>query len=104
MSDPQVEIAAVCAVHLDAGRLVVRREGERIVLNAHADDCVTFLDSAAVTGVIRPARTVAGVNRMTRWVICPADGQTHSLPPMGDHPPGVLVTRCGHLLPLGAPA
>lgn len=52
---------------------------------------------------IRPARTVAGVNRMTRWVICPADGQTHSLAPVGDHPLGVLVARCGRLLPLGMP-
>lgn len=103
MSDPQVKIEAVCAVHFDAGRLVVRSEGERIVLNAHADDCVTFLNSAAVTGVIRPARTVAGVNRMTRWVICPADGQTHSLAPVGDHPLRVLVARCGRLLPVGVP-
>jgi hypothetical protein len=35
-----VEIEAVCEVHQGSGRLVVRREGERIVL---------VLDSAAVT-------------------------------------------------------
>lgn len=40
---------------------------------------------------------------MTRWVICPADGQTHSLLPMGGHPPGVLLARCGRPLPLGVP-
>lgn len=48
VSDPRVEI--VCEVHHGAGHLVVRREGERIVLDAHADDCcVLVLDSAAVT-------------------------------------------------------
>lgn len=29
------------------------------------------------------------------------DGWTHSLLPVGDHLPGVLQTRCGHLLPMG---
>jgi hypothetical protein len=41
------------------------------------------------------------VNSATRWVICPTDGQTHSLLPVGDHSPGMLAARCGHLLPVG---
>jgi hypothetical protein len=41
------------------------------------------------------------VNGPTRWVICPTDGQTHSLLPASDHPSGVLAARCGHLLPVG---
>ena len=39
MSDPRVEIKAVCEIHQGSGRLVIRREGERIVLDARADDC-----------------------------------------------------------------
>jgi hypothetical protein len=50
MSDPQVEIEAVCQVHRGSGRLVVRRESVRIVLDAHADECcVIALEDAAVT-------------------------------------------------------
>ena len=50
MNCPRVEIEAVCQVHHGSGRLVVRREGKRIVLDAHADHCrVLVLDSAAVT-------------------------------------------------------
>src|SRR5438067_1595850 len=37
---------------------------------------------------------------VTRWVIYPVDGQTHSLAPVNDHPPGVLAARCGRLLPV----
>jgi hypothetical protein len=45
-----VEIDAVCEVHQDSGRLVVRREGERIVLDARADHCcVITLEGSAVT-------------------------------------------------------
>lgn len=39
----------------------------------------------------------------TRWVICPTDGRTHSLPSASDHPSKVLVARCGHQLPVGVP-
>jgi hypothetical protein len=35
----------------------------------------------------------------TRWAICPTDGRTHVLLPVGDHPLGMLQARCGHLLP-----
>lgn len=50
MTDPRVEIEAVCEVHHGSRRLVVRRKGERIVLATHADDCcMIVLDSAAVT-------------------------------------------------------
>lgn len=50
MNCPRVEIEAVWEVHHGSGRLVVRREGERIVLDAHADHCcVLVLDRAAVT-------------------------------------------------------
>ncbi|MCA1837144.1 MAG: hypothetical protein LC721_12815 [Actinobacteria bacterium] len=50
MSDPQVEIEAVCLVHRGSGCLVVRREGDQIVLDAHADECcVIALTDAAVT-------------------------------------------------------
>jgi len=34
-----------------------------------------------------------------QWAICPADGHTHVLRPVGDHPSGMLRTQCGHLLP-----
>jgi hypothetical protein len=50
VSDPQVEIEAVCEVHQGSGRLVMRREGDRIVLDARADHCcVIALQNAAVT-------------------------------------------------------
>jgi len=50
VSDLQMEIEAVCQVHQGAGRLIVRHEGERIVLDAHADDCcVITLENTAVT-------------------------------------------------------
>jgi hypothetical protein len=39
------------------------------------------------------------VSGLTRWVICPTDGQAHVLVPVGDRPLGVLKARCGHLLP-----
>ncbi len=49
MSDPQIEIEAVCEVHHSSKRLVVRREGDRIVLDARADQCcVIALEDAAV--------------------------------------------------------
>ena len=37
----------------------------------------------------------------TLWAICPADGRTHVLRPVGDHPWGMLSAQCGHLLPQG---
>ena len=50
LSDPHLEIEAVCQVHLGSGHLVVRRENERIMLDAHADHCCMIaLESAAVT-------------------------------------------------------
>ena len=50
MSDPPVEIEALCEVHQGSGRLVLRREGDRIVLDGHADECcVIALEDAAVT-------------------------------------------------------
>lgn len=39
MSDPQVEIEAVCEAHQSSSRLVIRRESTRIVLDGHDDDC-----------------------------------------------------------------
>jgi hypothetical protein len=51
VNDPRVEIDAVCEVHHDgSGRLVVRREGDRVVLDARADHCcVIALEDAAIT-------------------------------------------------------
>ena len=50
MTDSRLEIEAVCEVHQGLRRLVVRRKGERIVLDAHTDNCcMIVLDSAAVT-------------------------------------------------------
>jgi hypothetical protein len=50
VSDPRVEIEAICQVHHGSGRLVVRREGAWIVLDARADHrCALVPDSAAVT-------------------------------------------------------
>jgi hypothetical protein len=40
----------LCEVHPGSGRLVVRREGDRLVLDAHADECcVLALEDVAVT-------------------------------------------------------
>ncbi|MGH3898977.1 MAG: hypothetical protein ACRDTA_12160 [Pseudonocardiaceae bacterium] len=50
MGDPRVEIEAVCEVHGGSGRLVIRREGDRVVLDGHADECCVFsLPGPAVT-------------------------------------------------------
>jgi hypothetical protein len=50
VGDPWVEIEAVCEVHGGSGRLVIRRDGDRIVLDAHADECcVITVQGAAVT-------------------------------------------------------
>lgn len=50
MSDSPVEIQAVCELHFGSGRPVVRREGEHLVRNGHADECcTTALKDAAVT-------------------------------------------------------
>lgn len=50
MGGPWVEIEAVCEVHGGSGRLVIRREGDRIVLDARADPCcVLALENPAVT-------------------------------------------------------
>lgn len=50
VSDPRVEIDAVCEVHQSSGRLVIRREGQRIVLDARADHCcvITLENPAAI--------------------------------------------------------
>lgn len=49
MSDPQIEITAVCDVHQGSGRLIVRRKDDRVVLDGHADDCcvISLSDPAA---------------------------------------------------------
>jgi hypothetical protein len=61
VSDPQVETEAVCQVHRGSGRLVVRREGDRIVLDAHADKCcVIALEDAAVTRLFNVLREWLG--------------------------------------------
>jgi hypothetical protein len=50
VSDPQVEIEAVCAVHRGSGRVVVRRDGDRVVFDARADECcVITVEGAAIT-------------------------------------------------------
>lgn len=104
MSNPRVEIEAHWQVHQGSGRVVVRDEGERIVLDARADHCcVLVLGQHGRDAVGRDVRSVAGVTGPTRWVISPLDGRTHSLLPASDHPAGVLAARCGQLLPLGVP-
>ena len=49
VTDPHIE--AVCEVHHDGCRcLVVRREGDRVVLEARADECCMIaLEGVAVT-------------------------------------------------------
>jgi hypothetical protein len=50
MSQCRVEIESVCELHFCSGRPVVRRKGEHLVRNGHADECcVTELKDAAVT-------------------------------------------------------
>jgi hypothetical protein len=49
VSESRVEIPAVCEIHRGSGHVVVRREGDRVVLDAHADQCcVLILPGAAV--------------------------------------------------------
>lgn len=49
MSVPRLEIPAVCEIHGGQRRVVVRREGERLVLDARADACcVLTLPGAAL--------------------------------------------------------
>ena len=48
--NPQVEIEATCEMHHGSGRLIIRRERERIVLDTYADHCcVITLGNPAVT-------------------------------------------------------
>lgn len=50
VTDPRVEIPAACQVHQGSGRLMVSRQEQGIVLDAHADGCcVLALDHSAVT-------------------------------------------------------
>ena len=50
MSEPRVEIPAACEVHGGTGSLMIRREGDRIVLDGRADHCcVITMNGAAVT-------------------------------------------------------
>jgi hypothetical protein len=47
---PVVQIEAVCEIHHGSGRLVIRREGDLVVLDRHADQCcVLTLHDPAVT-------------------------------------------------------
>jgi hypothetical protein len=48
VSDPRVKIPAVCQVHQGSGHLMVSRQEQCIVLDAHADGCcVLALDHSA---------------------------------------------------------
>ncbi|MGH3900869.1 MAG: hypothetical protein ACRDTA_22020 [Pseudonocardiaceae bacterium] len=50
MGDPWVEILAICEVHGGSGRLIIRRDGDRIVLDGRADECcVIAVEGAGVT-------------------------------------------------------
>jgi hypothetical protein len=50
VSEPQVEVPATCEIHHGSGCLVLRREGDRVVLDGRADHCCLFrLENAAVT-------------------------------------------------------
>ncbi len=39
------------------------------------------------------------MSRPARWALSPLDCSAHLLLPVGEHPQGVLKTRCGHRLP-----
>lgn len=53
VSGPRVEIPAACEIHGGPGRLVVRREGERLVLDGCADHCcVLTLERSAVATLV----------------------------------------------------
>ncbi|MGH3670898.1 MAG: hypothetical protein ACRDSH_09705 [Pseudonocardiaceae bacterium] len=85
----EVEILAVCEVHDGSGPLVVRREGNRIVLDGHADQCCVFkLDAGAVDRLF----DALGKWLFDRasWVFTP-EGLGH-VPKMQG--PGLLVTAC----------
>jgi hypothetical protein len=49
VSDPQMETETLCEAHRGSGPLAVRREGERIMPDAHAEECcmITLEDAAA---------------------------------------------------------
>jgi hypothetical protein len=50
VSEPRVEIPATCEVHGGSGHLVIRREGDRIVLDGRANHCcVLTLEGLPVT-------------------------------------------------------
>jgi hypothetical protein len=47
-----VEIPAVCEIHGGSGRLVLRREGERVMLDGRNDHCCLFtLERSAVVAL-----------------------------------------------------
>lgn len=53
VSGSRVEIPAACEIHLGSGRLMVRREGARVVLDGRADHCcVLTLERAAATVLV----------------------------------------------------
>ncbi|MBV9013209.1 MAG: hypothetical protein JO272_14375 [Pseudonocardiales bacterium] len=52
MSEPRIEVPATCEIHGGTGRLVVRRDGDRLMLDGNADHCCMFsLDYAAVVAL-----------------------------------------------------
>lgn len=56
MSGPRVEIPAACEIHGGgSGRLVVRREGERLVLDGRADRCCVLTLERAAAAVLADA-------------------------------------------------
>lgn len=64
------EIPAVCEVHDGCGHLVVRREGNRIVLDGHADQCCAFtLDAGAVDRLFDALGT--WLSDRASWVLTP---------------------------------
>ncbi len=52
MTHPRVEITAVCEVHQNARHLVVRREGDRLVLDANADECCVIAPDDAAAALL----------------------------------------------------
>jgi hypothetical protein len=50
VSEPQVDIPAACEIHGGSGHLLIRREGNQILLDGRADQCYVFsLPDASVT-------------------------------------------------------
>lgn len=102
MSVPEVPIDAVCEIHQGSGRLVVRREGDRVMLDGRADACCLITpESPAMMALFDALVGVAEVTGRLWWVLGPTDQTGHLLVLESA---GYLTTQYGWWLPPGFPS